>query len=295
MRSKRLCAVQSLPTRLPKISAANFLQSKRPAQSSRGWGNKDQGRGGVMNSGTGKLATKGIALIVIVAILNAVGLSPVVMFFFTGAVLVIWLVARRAQMREVERMFEFYIAADAILREEERRWYGFEIAEVIEQGESLLELMPDPPPLHYFALGALYQRLGNHEAAVRYLAKLYDDERYDEAHRVAPSPQLRRYVTMLRHLEQHPAAEPHMLTAIRNLERARQRSMTKMLLDSRSTIETTPAITAAETPAVVETKTANEKKEELYSPSAPLSSITAPPPIATVLHDIYQEETGASN
>jgi hypothetical protein len=100
---------------------------------------------------------------------------------------------------------------------------------------------------------------------------------------------------MLRHLEQHPAAEPHMLTAIRNLERARQRSMTKMLLDSRSTIETTPAITAAETPAVVETKTANEKKEELYSPSAPLSSITAPPPIATVLHDIYQEETGASN
>ena len=248
-----------------------------------------------MNSGTGKLATKGIALIVIVAILNAVGLSPVVMFFFTGAVLVIWLVARRAQMREVERMFEFYIAADAILREEERRWYGFEIAEVIEQGESLLELMPDPPPLHYFALGALYQRLGNHEAAVRYLAKLNDDERYDEAHRVAPSPQLRRYVTMLRHLEQHPAAEPHMLTAIRNLERARQRSMTKMLLDSRSTIETTPAITAAETPAVVETKTANEKKEELYSPSAPLSSITAPPPIATVLHDIYQEETGASN
>ena len=73
---------------------------------------------------------------IIVAILNAVGLSPVVMVFVTGVVFVIWLVARRAQMREVERIFEFYVAADAILREEDRRWYGFEIAEVIEHGES---------------------------------------------------------------------------------------------------------------------------------------------------------------
>src|SRR6476659_11460287 len=128
-----------------------------------------------MSSGTGKLATKAIAVIVVVAILNWVGLSPVVMFFFTGAVLGIWLVARRAQRREVEHIFEFYVAADAILREEERRWYGFEITEVIEHGESLLELMPDPPPLNYFALGALYQRLGNHEAAVEYLSRLNED------------------------------------------------------------------------------------------------------------------------
>ncbi len=242
-----------------------------------------------MSSGTGKLATKSIALVIIVAILNAVGLSPVVMVFFTGAVLVIWLVARRAQMREVERIFEFYMAADAILREEERRWYGFEIAEVIEHGESLLETMPDPPPLSYFALGALYQRLGNHEAAVQYLSRLSEDQRYDETNRVAPSPQLRRYVMMLRRLEQHPAAEPQTLAAIRNLERARQRSAAKMLLDSRGIIETTPAVApAAELPA-------RETKEETFSTSAPLSSITAPPPIATVLHDIYQEETGASN
>jgi len=241
-----------------------------------------------MSSGTGKLATKAIALIVVVAILNAVGLSPVVMFFFTGAVLVIWLVARRAQMREVERIFEFYIAADAILREEERRWYGFEIAEVIEHGESLLELMPDPPPLHYFALGALYQRLGNHDAAVQYLSRLSDDEHCDETHRVAPSPQLRRYVMLLRRLEQHPAAEPQTLAAVRNLERARQRSATQMLVDSRALIETTAATSTAAEPT-------REKKEETFSPSAPLSSISAPPPIATVLHDIYQDETSASN
>ena len=241
-----------------------------------------------MSSGTGKLATKALAVIVVVAILNAVGLSPVVMFFFTGAVLVIWLVARRAQMREVEHIFEFYVAADAILREEERRWYGFEIAEVIEHGESLLDMMPDPPPLHYFALGALYQRLGNHDAAVQYLSRLNEDERCDETQRVAPSAQLRRYVTMLRRLEQHPAAEPQTLAAIRNLERARQRSSAQMLLDSRSSLETTAATAAAAEPA-------RKTKEETFSPSAPLSAISAPPPIATVLHDIYQDEAGASN
>jgi hypothetical protein len=236
---------------------------------------------------TGKLTTKTIAVIVIVAILNAVGLSPVVMVFVTGIVFVIWLVTRRAQMREVERIFEFYVAADAILREEERRWYGFEIAEVIEQGEGLLEMMPDPPPLNYFVLGALYQRLGNHDATVQYLTRLNEDEHYDESHRIAPSPQLRRYVMMLRRLEQHPAAEPQTLAAVRNLERARQRNATKLLTESRQVVETTAAAAPpAEAPA---------PKTETFTPSTPLSAISAPPPITTVLRDVYQEETSANN
>jgi hypothetical protein len=244
---------------------------------------------------TGKLTTKAIAAVVIVAILNAVGLSPVVIVFVTGIVFVIWLVTRRAQMREVERIFEFYIAADAILREEERRWYGFEIAEVIEHGESLLELMPDPPPLNYFVLGALYQRLGNHEASVQYLSRLAEDELYDETHRTAPSPQLRRYVMMLRRLELHPAAEPQTLAAIRNLERARQRNATKMLLDSRGMLENNAAVAPAASVAETSVQEPRETKVEMYSDSAPLSSISAPPPISAVLRDIYQEETNVSN
>ena len=242
-----------------------------------------------MASGTGKLTTKTIAVIVIVAILNAVGLSPVVMVFVTGVVFVIWLVTRRAQMREVERIFEFYVAADAILREEERRWYGFEIAEVIEHGESLLDMMPDPPPLNYFALGALYQRLGNHDATVQYLSRLNEDVLYDETHRIAPSPQLRRYVMMLRRLEQHPAAEPQTLAAVRNLERLRQRNAARLLLESREVLETTVAAAApVETPV-------QQPKEETFPATAPLSSISAPPPITTVLRDVYQDETGANN
>jgi hypothetical protein len=244
-----------------------------------------------MTSGTGRLTTKAIAIVIIVAILNAVGLSPVVMVFVTGVVFVIWLVARRAQMREVERLFEFYIAADAILREEERRWYGFEIAEVIEHGETMLEIMPDPPPLSYFTLGALYQRLGNHAAATQYLAKVNEDNLADETHRLAPSPQLRRYVMMLRRFEYHPAAEPQTLAAVRNLERMRQRYGAKMLAESREAL-----ITAAKT-APVAAASAPETKPETqpFAASAPLSSISAPPPISAVLRDVYQEETSANN
>ena len=241
---------------------------------------------------TGKLTTKAIAVIIVVAMLNAVGFPPVIIVLLTGTILVVWLCARRAQGREVERIFDFYISAEAILREEERRWYGFEIAEVIEHGESLLEVMPDPPPLNYYALGALYQRLGNHEAAVEYLSRLSEDEHCDETHRTAPSPQLRRYVSILRRIEYQPSTAPQTLAAIRSLERARQRHAAKMLLESRSIFE-------AEKSAVKEEShvaQAIESREEVsFNPSSPLGAITAPPPISKVLHDVYQDETRANN
>ena len=238
----------------------------------------------------GKLTTKAIAVIVIVAMLDAVGVPPMIMVLFTGMCFVIWLFARRAQTREVERIFDFYIAADAVLREEERRWYGFEIAEVIEHGESLLEIMPDPPPLNYYVLGALYQRLGNHAASAEYLSRVIEDERYDETHRTAPSPQLRRYVSMLRRIEYQPSLAPQTLAAIRSLERARQRNASKLLEDSRALV-----VEEQEKPV---TETTEAPKEPRFAASVPLSEISAPPPISTVLHDVYdvcQDETRASN
>jgi len=241
-------------------------------------------------TGAGKLTTKVIAVIVVVAMLDAVGVPPMIMVLFTGMCFVIWLFARRAQAREVERIFDFYIAADAVLREEERRWYGFEISEVIEHGESLLEIMPDPPPLSYYALGALYQRLGNHAACAEYLSKVIEDERYDETHRTAPSPQLRRYVSMLRRIEYQPSLAPQTLAAVRSLERARQRNASRLLCESRALAD---AQVLKEEKPVPEVTPA--KSEPLFSPSLPLSEISAPPPITTVLHDVYQDETRTSN
>ena len=241
---------------------------------------------------TGKLTTKAIAFIIVVAMLSGAGFPPVIVVLITGAVLVVWLCARRAQSREVERIFDFYIAAEAILREEERRWYGFEIAEVIEHGESLLEIMPDPPPLNYYALGALYQRLGNHKAAVEYLSRLSEDGYGDETHRTTASPQLRRYVSILRRIEYQPSTAPQTLAAIRSLERARQRHALKMLLDSRSVVEAQKSAVNEEphVPEVVETR-----DEISFNPSSPLSAISAPPPISKVLHDVYQDETRTNN
>lgn len=238
----------------------------------------------------GKLTTKAVAIIVIVAMLGAVGLSPVIMVFFFGVILVIWIVARHTQTREVERIFDFYVAADAILREEERRWYGFEIAEVIEQGEYLLETIPDAPPLNYFVLGALYHRLGNHQATVEYLSRLVEDEHYDEAHRTIPSPQLRRYVTMLRQLEYQPSTAPQTLAAVRSLERARQKTAGKLLMESRGALENQKQSTpAAEVPEP------QQKNEMRFAPSVPLNLISPPPPISKVLHDVYQDETTSTN
>ena len=241
-------------------------------------------------TGTGKLTSKAIAVIIVVAMLNAVGFPPVIMVLVTGMIFVVWLCVRRAQAREVERIFDFYIAADAILRDEERRWYGFEIAEVIEHGESLLEIMPDPPPLNYYALGALYHRLGNHKATVDYLSRVTEDEHYDETHRTAPSPQLRRYVMMLRRIEYHPSSAPQTLSAIRGLERARQRNATKILDESRAVVE------AEKTNVEPEENHVTEAPHEMsFAPSLPLGAISAPPPISKVLHDVYQDETRASN
>ena len=236
----------------------------------------------------GKLTTKAIAVVIVVAMLNAVGFPPVIMVMITSMIFVVWLFVRRSQAREVERMFDFYIAADAILRDEERRWYGFEIAEVIEHGESLLEIMPDPPPLNYYALGALYHRLGNHQASVDYLSRVTEDEHYDETHRITPSAQLRRYVMMLRRIEYHPASAPQTLAAIRGLERARQRNAEKILLESRAAID-------AQKGEVKPDQVAEAPEEMSFALSLPLSAISAPPPISKVLHDVYQDETRASN
>ncbi len=242
-----------------------------------------------MTPGNRKLAQKAIAVGVIVALLDLVGVSPAIMLFMTGVAVVIWFVGRRSENREVERIFDFYISADAILRNEDRRWYGFEVAEVIENGERALELMPDSPPLHCFTLGALYHRIGNYEATTEYLSRLMEDEVYDELHRMAPSPQLRRYVTMLRRIEYEPSIAPQALAAVRNLERTRQKRAAVLLSESRQVLSGTR--TSAQ-PAAAETSTAEalSGKEAAFAVVRPLNDISAPPPISEVLHDIYQDE-----
>ena len=240
-----------------------------------------------MTSGNKRLAQKAVAVIVVVTLLNLVGVSPLVMMFATGVALVVWIVSRHSQSREVERVFEFYLSAYSILREEERRWYAFEIAEVIESGELGLDAIPDSPPLHLFALGALHYRIGNYAATAEYLSRVIEDERCDEAQRIAPSPQLRRYVTALRRIEDEPSIAPQTLGAVKNLERMRRKQAAQLLDASRNFLKVgaTPDKEETVTNVLAESENAPD-----YS-SSRLSSISAPPPITEVLQDIYHDET----
>jgi len=231
-----------------------------------------------MNSSGKKLLQRVVALVVIVALLDMVGVPTVVMMFFTGVVLVAFFVSRRSQNRELERIFEFYVAADAILRDEERRWYGFEITDVIEDGERALEAMPDSPPLHYFALAALYYQVGHYEVTEKYLARLLEDESSDERHMTSPSPQLRRYVAMLREIEYNPVIAPQTLAAVRALERARRRKARELLDESRRYLEATSERVRHQIPL------------DSPSPSGQLDCITPPLPITELLNDIYRDD-----
>lgn len=238
-----------------------------------------------MKSANKRFAQKAVAVVVIVTMLYGAGVAPVVMLFVTGIVLIVFMIARRSQARDVENVFDFCVSAEAILRDEERHWYGFEVAEVIEDGEYLLETLPDPPPVQLFALGALHHLIGNHSSAVEYLSRIVDHEHYDERNRVAPSPQLRRFVSLLRRIEADPSMAPQSLGAIRSLERMRRRQAQAMLSEGRTLLE-------VEGKEVAPTQTVPAPKP---APADKHVSPTMRPPIQEVLNDIYQNDHGPYN
>src|SRR5262245_29409622 len=238
-----------------------------------------------MTSSNKKLIQKSITVVVILAILQVAGVSPILMLWVTGVVFLVWGVSRRAQNKQIEQIFNFYVAAEAILRDDERRWYGFEVVEVIDDGERVFSFMNDCPSLHLFALGALYHRIEKHDITADYLGRVIEDEVYDDRQNTAPSPQLRRYVTMLRRLEANPALAPEKVAAVRSLERMRRRHASRLLQESR----------AAQTAAKKETP-AEPESPKVVEPSYPAPGVVAVrPPISEVLHDVYQDDQSTVN
>jgi hypothetical protein len=239
-----------------------------------------------MKSANKRFPQKAVAVVVIVTMLYGAGVAPVVMLFVTGIVLIVFLIARRSHTRDVEHVFDFCVSAEAILRDEDRRWYGFEVAEVIEDGEFILESMPDPPPVQLFALGALHHLIGNHGAAVDYLSRIVDDEHYAERNRVAPSAQLRRFVSLLRRIEAEPSMAPQTLGAIRSLERMRRREAQTLLSAGREFLKVENKETP---PAQMAPAPKPEQRHDIKLNPA------MRPPIQEVLNDIYQNDQASYN
>jgi hypothetical protein len=244
-----------------------------------------------MNKGK-DAAQKLLAIIVIIAMLGVMGIPFSVIIFFATVTFFIWRAVQHTEHQETGRIFEFYIAAHDVIRDEERHWFGFEIAEVIERGERLLHSMTDPPPLVYFALGALYYKAGDHEAAAEHLSYIVENDLSDERHRLTPTPELRRYVQILRKLEREPAVAPQTMAAIRGLDRARHNRAAFMLAESRERLNVISTLNPAPTGDDASYRVSAVENDPATKNESPRrqGSHTAPPPIAEVLRDLYEEE-----
>lgn len=254
-----------------------------------------------------------LAILIIVAMMMSIGIPAPIIVFFSIVVYFVWRAVQRTDQHLTGRIFEFYLAAHEILRDEERSWYGFEIREAIRLGEDTLHELPDAPPLVYFALGWLYERAGEHDRAAVLLAHVFENEQSEERRLVTPSPELKRYVQVLRRLEREPAEAPQTMAAMRGLERARRLRGAALLAESRQHIaeqvdQSATALAAGHerinnSPApLMPNKTINHFSQP--APGMPTSQSTpiahvAPHhqtseqprrPIADVLRDVYEEE-----
>ena len=177
-----------------------------------------------------------IAFGVIAMMLYITGFPLFVIFFFGILAFFIWKTLSAPAHNGTREIFEFYLLANDILRDDERRWYGFEIQEVIARGERILKYMKGAPPLVYFTLGALYNKIGDHQSAEKQLAYVVESDTSDEKTYVYPSPELRAYVRLLRKIEREPAESPQTSSAVRALERARRNRAKSLLENSRDAI-----------------------------------------------------------
>ncbi|HQU84364.1 MAG TPA: hypothetical protein PKY59_14605, partial [Pyrinomonadaceae bacterium] len=178
-----------------------------------------------------------LAFGVIAAMLTVANFPPFVIVFFGIFAYFLWKMFSMPSRNETREIFEFYLSANDILRDDERRWFGFEIQEIINRGENILQSMNVAPPLVHFTLGALYHKVGNHKTAINHLAFVVENENSDESAFTNPTPELKNYVKVLRKIEREPAEAPLTSTAIRALERARRNRGKSLLNESRQVLQ----------------------------------------------------------
>ncbi len=174
-----------------------------------------------------------LAFGVIAAMLMVAGFPMFVIFFFGIFAYFLWKTFSSPSPSETRRIFEFYLSANELLRDDERRWFGFEIQEVLVRGEKILQSIGGAPPLVHFTLGALYHKIGDYKSAVNHLSYIVENENSDESTYLYPTPELREYAKTLRKIEREPAEAPQTSAAVRALERARRNRGKTLLEESR--------------------------------------------------------------
>ena len=264
-----------------------------------------------------------LAVVVIASMLIVTNIPVFVIFFFGIFAYFVIRMFSTGPRNETREIFEFYLSANEILRDDDRRWYGFEIQETINRGEEIIRRMSAAPPLVRFTLGALYNKFGDHKAAVSHLAPVVENGTVDELGYVYPTPELRNYVKILRKIEREPADAPLTSAAVRALERARKIRGKALLEQSRTEFATAEpktlydkALPSAEErtsrepapqPEIEDTVPHPATIQAAFSQSADLDSngkrkkpkkgskeeeFANRQPITDVLHDIYDRNIG---
>ena len=175
-----------------------------------------------------------LAFGVVGSMLLVAGFPVFVIFFFGIFAYFIFRIFTSGSKNETREIFEFYLTANEILRDDGRNWFGFEIRDAVARGEAIVNRMSGVPPLVHFALGALYNKAGEHQAAINSLTQVVESENGNEASYVYPTPELRNYVKVLRKIEREPGEAPLTSASIRALERARRLRGKAILEESRT-------------------------------------------------------------
>lgn len=202
----------------------------------------------------------GLAFGVIATMLFVAGFPMFVIFFFGIFAYFLWKTFSSPSPSETRRIFEFYLSANEILRDDERRWFGFEMQEVLVRGERILQTMNGAPPLVHFTLGALYHKIGDYKSAVGHLSYIVENENSDEKTYLHPTPELREYAKTLRKIEREPAEAPQTSAAVRSLERARRNRGKSLLEESKNRL----------------TETEQTKREQIAEPKRRKNELSAP-------------------
>ena len=227
-----------------------------------------------------------VVIAFVVGVVQLVRAASVILLAIVALGLLIVLALKIRANRKTKVIFHFYVAANEILNDDERGRYHFEIAEVIKTGQKVIRSMPDAPPLSRFALGALYYSIDDHNAAVEQLGFAAEEEVLKESRHLAPSRQLRRYVSRLRRIERRPKRYAKINAAMASLERLHQENAARLLAESQQQLKRLVEAHESEMSEQIRAP----RRDLPISSSRSLKSITAPPTISEVLNDVYQED-----
>jgi len=227
-----------------------------------------------------------VVIAIVMGALQLVRVAPVMILAIVGLGLLVVLALKIRANRKTKVIFRFYVAANEILMDGERGRYHFEIAKVIKTGQKVIRSMPDAPPLSRFALGALYYSIDDHNAAVEQLGFAAEEEVLKESRHLAPSRQLRRYVSRLRRIERRPKRYAKINAAMASLERMHQERAARLLAESQQQLKR--LVEAHESERSEQNRA--PRRDLPISSGRSLKSITAPPTISEVLNDVYQED-----